>query len=186
VNLAQKYRPRTWDELVGLDSLKRQLEALRKQGGLGGRAYWLAGRSGSGKTTVARLIAGEVAQPWATLELDASDVTADFLRRAEDEYRSRPLGGGGWAFLVNEAHGLKPEQIRRLLTPLDSGNIPPFVVWIFTTTAVAQKSLFDERIDAQPLLSRCEVFDELTVNLRASAEYGSSQKSCNVSCELSF
>jgi replication-associated recombination protein RarA len=171
VNLAEKYRPRNWQELVGLGWLQRQLDTLRKQGGLGGRAYWLAGRSGTGKTTIARLIAAEVAKPWATLEMDASKVTAEFLRNVDNEYRSRPLGGGGWAFLVNQAHGLKPEQIRRLLTTLDSGSIPPFVVWVFTTTAVAQKSLFDERIDADPLLSRCEVFDDLTVNVRVAGEY---------------
>lgn len=171
MNLAEKYRPRKWDELAGLDAIPRQLDTLRKQGGLGGRAFWLAGRPGTGKTTIARLIAAEVADDWATLELDASDLTADFLRKVDREYRSRPLGGRGWAFLVNEAHGLKPEQIRRLLTALDSGNIPPFVVWVFTTTAVAQKSLFDERIDADPLLSRCEVFDDLTVNVRVAGEY---------------
>ena len=171
MNLAEKYRPRKWEELVGLDGLQREIDTLRKQGGLGGRAYWLAGRSGTGKTTIARLIAAEVAEPWATLEMDASELTADFLRKVDTGYRSRPLGGGGWAFLVNEAHGLKPDQIRRLLTPLDSGNIPPFVAWVFTTTAAAQKNLFAERIDAHPLLSRCEVFDELTVNLRLAAEH---------------
>jgi DNA polymerase III gamma/tau subunit len=85
MNLAEKYRPRTWEELVGLDWLQGQLDTLRKQGGLGGRAYWLAGRSGTGKTTVARLIAAEVAEDWATLEMDASEVTADFLRRVDNE-----------------------------------------------------------------------------------------------------
>jgi replication-associated recombination protein RarA len=171
VNLSQKYRPREWSELIGLDWLQRQCDTLRQQGGLGGRAFWVAGRSGSGKTTLARLIASEVAEPWATMEMDASDLTAEFLRSVEREYRSRPLGGKGWAFIVNEAHGLKPDQIRKLLTPLDSGSIPPFVVWIFTTTSVAQKNLFSERIDAHPLLSRCEVFDAFTVNTRIAAAY---------------
>lgn len=49
MNLAEKYRPRTWEELVGLDGLQREIDAARRQGGLGGRAYWLAGRSGTGR-----------------------------------------------------------------------------------------------------------------------------------------
>ena len=171
MNLAEKYRPHTWGDLIGLGWLERQLATLRDQGGVGGRAYWLAGKSGSGKTTIARLIATEVAEDWVVLEMDASELTAEFLRKTAAEYRSRPLGGKGWAFIVNEAHGLSPTQIRKLLTVLDSGSIPPHVVWVFTTTSVAQRDLFDDRIDAHPLLSRCEVFDELQVNLGVAAEY---------------
>jgi len=172
MNLAEKYRPADWNQLVGLGWLQKQIAELRQQGGLGGRAYWLAGPSGCGKTTVARLIASEVAEEWATTEMDAADVTAEWLRSVgRVEYLSRPIGGKGWAFIVNEVHGLKPDQIRRLLTPLDSGNIPPWVAWVFTTTTVAMRDLFQERIDAHPLLSRCEVFDTLVVNYRVSAEY---------------
>ena len=180
MNLAEKHRPHSWNELVGLGWLQRQLSVIRDGGnsgppqapsGLGGHAYWLAGKSGSGKTTIARLIAAEVAENWAILEMDASDLTAEFLRKTAVEYRSRPLGGKGWAFIVNEAHGLTPTQIRKLLTILDSGNIPGYVVWVFTTTSVAQRDLFDDRVDAHPLLSRCEVFDELQINYGVAAEY---------------
>ena len=172
MNLAEKYRPTDWSQLVGLGWLQKQMAQLRRQGGLGGRAYWLAGPAGGGKTTVARLIASEVAEPWAVSEMDPCEVTTDWLRSvARMEYSGRPIGGKGWVFIVNEAHGLKPSQIRQLLTPTDTGNIPPFVAWVFTTTIVAMRDLFEERLDAHPLLGRCEVFDNMVVNVYVAAEY---------------
>lgn len=55
--LYEQYRPRSWSEVVGQDKALGQLEALRSRGGLAGRAYWVSGQSGTGKTTLARLIA---------------------------------------------------------------------------------------------------------------------------------
>jgi DNA polymerase III gamma/tau subunit len=55
--LADKYRPSSWSEVVGQDKTVSRLQALAKRGGLAGRAYWLSGQSGTGKTTIARLIA---------------------------------------------------------------------------------------------------------------------------------
>jgi DNA polymerase III gamma/tau subunit len=59
--LAERYRPATWDEVVGQEKVVARLRALSARGGLAGRAYWLSGQSGTGKTTIARLIAQEVA-----------------------------------------------------------------------------------------------------------------------------
>ena len=61
--LYEQYRPRTFDEVVGQDKAIGKVEALRKRG-LAGRAYWISGQSGTGKTTIARLIAAEVASEW--------------------------------------------------------------------------------------------------------------------------
>ena len=57
--------------------------------------------------------------------------------------------------MVNEAHGCRKDVIRRLLVV--SERIPAHVVWIFTTTKDGQDSLFEDQIDAHPLLSRCVV-----------------------------
>ena len=56
---------------------------------------------------------------------------------------------GVWA---NE-HGLRKPIIRRLLGLLE--RIPGHVCIVFTTTKIGESSLFDEQIDAHPLLSRC-------------------------------
>jgi DNA polymerase III gamma/tau subunit len=62
-------------------------------------------------------------------------------------------GKGGRAYIINEAHGLRNAIIRRLLGLLE--RIPAHVCIIFTTTRQGESQLFDEQIDANPLLSRC-------------------------------
>jgi len=61
MNLAHKYKPKSWAEVVGQDEALADLDRLRQSGGLGGRAYWLSANSGQGKTAIADLIAQEVA-----------------------------------------------------------------------------------------------------------------------------
>src|SRR5947209_15375725 len=78
--LAEKYRPQAWADVVGQDKVVSRLKALADRGGLGGRAYWLSGQSGTGKTTLARLIGAALAEPWNVHEYDAADLTADELR----------------------------------------------------------------------------------------------------------
>ena len=153
MQLFERYRPTSWDQVVGQDKALARLKLMRDRGGLSGRAYWLSGQSGTGKTTIAKLIAGECASVFTTIELDASDVAPAALRDLEKRTAGRALGGHGWAILVNEAHGLRKDSIRQLLVMLE--RIPAHVVWCFTTTVDGQDSLFEECDDASPLLSRC-------------------------------
>ena len=53
---------------------------MRDRGSLTGRAYWLSGSSGTGKSTIARLIALEVADEFMIEEVDASALTVASLR----------------------------------------------------------------------------------------------------------
>ena len=155
MQLHEQNRPRCWSEVVGQDKVLAKIERLRKRG-LAGRAYWLSGQSGTGKTTIARLIAAEVADNLATDELDATECTPAMIREAERKTRVRPLGARhGWAFVVNESHGLRKDTIKQLLVLLE--RLPSYVVWCFTTTSEGQESLFEDNIDAHPLLSRCQV-----------------------------
>jgi DNA polymerase III gamma/tau subunit len=121
---------------------------------LAGRAYWLSGGSGSGKTTIARLIAAEVASEWCIEEVDATDLSAARIRELEKQSQCRGLGEKtGRAFIVNEAHGLNRGAVRQLLTTLE--RVPAHVAWLFTTTNDGQEALFEGIDDAHPLLSRC-------------------------------
>ena len=65
----------------------------------------------------------------------------------------RPIGRGIHALIVNEAHGLRRDIIRKLLCMLDP--VPSHILWAFTTTSEGQEKLFDDLDDAHPLLSRC-------------------------------
>ena len=153
MQLAEKYRPKTWADVVGQDKVVRQVEALKSRG-LTGRAFWLSGQSGTGKTTIARLIAAEVASEWDTEEIDAGALTCASLRELEQQLSIRGMGErGGRALIVNEAHGLRKDVIRSLLVVLE--RLPAHAVVIFTTTTDGQESLFEDYDDASPLLSRC-------------------------------
>jgi len=154
MQLFEQYRPSSWSEVVGQDKAVSRLLAIRDRSGLAGRAFWISGQSGTGKTTLARLIAAEVSDDLATEEIDASSLTVAEVQSIERRCRTRGMGiKTGRAFIVNESHGLRKDAIRQLLVTLE--RIPPHVVWIFTTTIDGQESLFEDVDDACPLPSRC-------------------------------
>jgi DNA polymerase III gamma/tau subunit len=153
--LCERYRPRCWADVLGQPKVIATIQRLARAGALGGRAYWLSGSSGTGKTTIARLLAAEVADEFHTEELDAGELTPARLRDIEEAMRCRGWGKGGKAYLVNEAHGLRKDAIRQLLVLLE--RLPAHVVFVFTTTSENQESLFEDCLDANPLLSRCLV-----------------------------
>ena len=151
--LYETYRPQTWADVVGQPRTMQRLEIMRQRGGFGGRAFWLSGESGTGKTTIARLIAAELADDFSTWELDAAVMTPTRLREIERDWHGGTFGKGGRAYIINEAHGLKCEAIRQLLVMLE--RIPRHCVVIFTTTNKGQDGLFEDVADAGPLTSRC-------------------------------
>lgn len=151
--LTEKYRPRRFDEVVAQDKAIARIKAVGKNG-LGGRAFWITGSSGTGKTTIARLIAAEVADPFCTVEIDAGELNMPTLRDIERTQRLYGFGSKtGRAYIVNEAHGLTGAVMRALLVTLEP--IPAHVVWLFTTTVEGEATLFEDHADAPPLLSRC-------------------------------
>src|SRR4051794_2049193 len=104
--LAEQYRPRTWADVAGQDKIVNRIQALAKRG-LAGRAYWISGQSGTGKTTIARLIAQEVADADLIQEVDAAGLTVAELVALEREMSVFGWGKGGRAYIVNEAHALR-------------------------------------------------------------------------------
>ena len=153
--LYERYRPSTWQQVVGQSKSIREIDALRRRG-LPGRAFWIAGKSGTGKTSIARLISAEIAGPDGDrqgdiLEIDAKGLTAKDLQ-ALDETLHYYGTHRGRVVIINEAHGLTAGCVTALLTILE--RIPDHAAWIFTTTNEGQESLF-EGIDAPPFISRC-------------------------------
>jgi replication-associated recombination protein RarA len=156
--LHEESRPRTWADVAGQDVA---VSAIRRclSRGWGGRAWWITGASGTGKTTLAKLIASEGASELATEEILAGGLTPAGVRELERQYSRRPLpidGKAGWCIVVNECHGLRRDTVRALLDTLE--RIPDYVVWVFTTTNQGQAAFFDDDQDgdAAPLVSRCQ------------------------------
>ena len=156
MQLHEEYRPRCWSEVVAQDRCLAKINQLRQRG-WGGRGFWLSGAIGTGKSTIARLLASEIADAFSIEECDASDLTPSRLREIERSQQTRGFGKGGRGFICNEAHGLRRDSIRQLLVLLE--RLPSHVLWAFTTTVEGENVLFDDCDDANPLLSRCVRLD---------------------------
>src|SRR5207247_9180472 len=116
----ERYRPSNWSDVIGQEKAVRQLQANAKRQGWSGQAYFISGASGTGKTTIARLIAGEVASDFNVIEVDASDCSPSTLKDIERMSRSFGMGDKpGRALIVNEAHGFKRLAVRELLVLLE-------------------------------------------------------------------
>lgn len=159
--LFEDYRPTCWDDVVGQDKAKEVIDRIRSRDGhLGGRSFWIQGPSGTGKTTIARLIADELSDSMAIYEFDAKDVGLDWVRDMErwcqKSILPRKNGDRQWhSVIINEAHGLSTNVVSRLQTILEDRRVLLQSTWIFTTTNKGQQSLFDRAHDAIPFLSRC-------------------------------
>jgi replication-associated recombination protein RarA len=154
MNLPEKHRPRQWSEVVGQDKVVTALQQLGDTTGLGGNAFWLSGKSGTGKTTIAKLIASEVADDYCIDQLHARELTPALLKDIDRAMCYRGFGSkGGRAWIVDECHLLTDKQVGALLDLTEP--IPDHIVWVFTTTTAGQQT-FDWLDDAGPLLSRCQ------------------------------
>lgn len=150
-SLAERYKPRSWDDVIGQPKAVALFKRLIAAGGVGGRAYWLSGKSGQGKTSIVDLAAASLADEWHTYHTTGREMTVATVR----EWSRDAAFACPWAFIVNEAHGLGRASIELLLDVIDTGRIPSNVAWFFTTTKAGQERLFDDQIDAHPLLGRC-------------------------------
>lgn len=152
MNLPEKYRPKCWADVVGQEKAVATCQRLLKDG-LGGEAVWVTGVSGSGKTSIAKLLAASIAsEDFGITEVEAKGFTVAACQDLERRLSSRGLFGGR-AVLVNEAHGLRQDTVLQLLLTLE--RIPKHVTWIFTTTCDGEEKIFADFDDASPLLSRC-------------------------------
>lgn len=166
MQLFEQYRPTCWENVIGQDKAIGRIRTVAKRG-YAGRAFWISGNSGQGKTTIAKLIAAEVADDFATIEVDAATLNLSDLAEIEREMQFRAIGNkSGRAYIVNEAHALRKPVIRQLLVMLE--RLPQHVVVIFTTTKAGQESLFEDYDDAAPLLSRCAPITLTSLSLAES------------------
>jgi DNA polymerase-3 subunit gamma/tau len=152
--IARKYRPATFDEIVGQDHVTRTLRNAIDRGRIH-HAYLFCGARGVGKTTAARALAkslncvnGPTATPCGVctscvevsngtsqdlIEIDgASNNSVDDIRELRDSVRYAPTLGRRKIYLVDEVHMLSNAAFNALLKTLEEP--PPHVVFIFATT----------------------------------------------------
>jgi DNA polymerase-3 subunit gamma/tau len=167
--LYRKYRPKGWDEVVGQDhvvtTLKNAIVADRVA-----HAYLFAGSRGTGKTTLARLLAKSVncLNPDPTkrpdnecqnckavnenrfldlIEIDAaSNTSVDDVRDLRDKINFSPSQGKYKIYIIDEVHMLSTQAFNALLKTLEEP--PPHAIFVLATTEI-------HKIPAT-VLSRCQ------------------------------
>ena len=180
--LARKYRPQTFDDLIGQDVLVRTLTNAFASGRIA-HAFVLTGIRGIGKTTTARIIArglncigadgaGEpTTTPCGTcanciaitedrhvdvIEMDAASRTGvDDVREIIDSVHYAPTSARYKVYIIDEVHMLSKNAFNALLKTLEEP--PPHVKFIFATTEIRKIPV--------TIISRCQRFDLKRVEL---------------------
>lgn len=171
--LARKYRPQTFADLIGQDTLVKILTNAIISNKIA-HAYLLTGIRGVGKTTTARLIAmslncqnkkQDTCEPCGdcescnsikldhnldVIEMDAASKTGvDDVREIIDNVKYKPVNNEYKIFIIDEVHMLSKSAFNALLKTLEEP--PEHVKFIFATTEVKKIPV--------TILSRCQRFD---------------------------
>ncbi|MCX7000690.1 MAG: DNA polymerase III subunit gamma/tau [Candidatus Sumerlaeota bacterium] len=167
---ARKWRPQTFEEVVGQETVRRQLANALAEGRIA-NAYLFAGPRGVGKTSIARILAkalncrtGITPTPCNTcnqclsitqgssmdvIEIDGASYTGvDDIRELQEGVNRASFSARKKVYIIDEVHMLSKSAFNALLKTLEEP--PLFVVFIFATTEI-------EKIP-ETIRSRCQIF----------------------------
>ena len=168
--LYRKYRPQDFDEVVGQEAIVRTLKNAITSGQLR-QAYLFAGPRGTGKTSLARILAkglncvqgptatpDKVCNPCVTIasgtsldviEMDAASQRGiDYIREIRERVVLQPAEGRYKVYILDEAHQLTDAAWNALLKLIEEP--PPHLVFVFCTTDLSKV--------LPTVRSRCQTF----------------------------
>lgn len=149
IALYRKYRPETFEEVVGQDHVVKAISGGLKSGKIA-HAYLLCGPRGIGKTTVARIIARELKTSVNDIyEMDAaSNRGIDDIRDINENVRTLPFDSKYKIYILDEVHMFTKEAWNALLKTIEEP--PEHVIFILATTEI-------EKVP-ETIVSRCQSF----------------------------
>lgn len=140
--LYRKYRSRSLDEILGQDHVTNVLRSALEKGKIS-HAYLLTGPRGTGKTSVARILAHEINKlPYKDeevnldiIEIDAASNTGvDNIRELREKAQIAPVATKYKVYIIDEVHMLSKPAFNALLKILEEP--PEHIVFILATTDV--------------------------------------------------
>lgn len=186
--LARKYRPASFEDMVGQDPMVRTLTNAFATGRIA-QAYMMTGVRGVGKTTTARILAralnyeipGEIEAPTISMErmgthcqaimegrhvdimeMDAASHTSiNDIREIIEAARYKPVSARYKVYIIDEVHMLSTAAFNGLLKTLEEP--PEHVKFIFATTEIRKVPV--------TVLSRCQRFDLRRIDAGEMADY---------------
>ncbi len=132
-DLHTKYRPQEFEEVMGHEQIVKSIQKVLQDGNA--HAFLFTGPSGTGKTTLARLIAKQVGcSSNAVLEIDAATYTGiDDMREVIKNIGYKAFGGNhNRMVIIDECHALSKQAWQAILKSLEEP--PPGVFWCLCTT----------------------------------------------------
>lgn len=159
---ARKYRPATFDDVVGQSAITSTLQRAIKNNHLA-QALLFCGPRGVGKTTCARILAKAINQETYGGEIDpdedfafnifeldaASNNSVDDIRSLIDQVRFSPQQGKFKVYIIDEVHMLSQAAFNAFLKTLEEP--PAHAIFILATT--------EKHKIIPTILSRCQIFD---------------------------
>lgn len=149
-SLYRKYRPQNFNDVVGQDHIVKVLESSIKDGKIA-HAYLFSGSRGTGKTSIARIMASALGVSDKDFyEIDAaSNNKVEDVREIRDGVSTLPFDSKYKIYVLDEVHMLSKGAFNALLKTLEEP--PAHCIFILATT----------ELDKVPetIISRCQTFD---------------------------
>jgi DNA polymerase-3 subunit gamma/tau len=168
---ALKYRPQTFEDVVGQSAITNTLKNAIDQNHLA-QALLFTGPRGVGKTTCARILAKMINSDGTNnenedfafniFELDAaSNNSVDDIRSLTDQVRIPPQVGSYKVYIIDEVHMLTASAFNAFLKTLEEP--PKHCIFILATT--------EKHKIIPTILSRCQIFDFKRINVTDAKNY---------------